>query len=211
MLKFKNIRKNYILVDLICHGIPTIYLWRKYLNFVNKKYNMLNQNHDIRFRNKNYDWRKMVITISNKKRCYKNNETKDDFYAFFRRGACYNKSCFECPYREKSSADIRIGDYWGNRFKKDTTGVSMVIVNTSKGEEIIRDLFDHNIAKIKEYSLEEYWNVQYPYNQQMPIYREEIIRDLKNDNTNLHELRKKYHRYDDAFEKIIKIKNALLH
>ena len=50
---------------------------------------------------------------------YKNNENKDDFYAFFRRGLCDMESCFDCPYREHSGADVRIGDYWGDKFIKD--------------------------------------------------------------------------------------------
>lgn len=34
----KRLRKNLILVDIVCHGVPGPYLWRDYLSFLEKKY-----------------------------------------------------------------------------------------------------------------------------------------------------------------------------
>ena len=38
LLKLNKRRENYILVDLICFGVPTQYLWNKYLKEGSKKY-----------------------------------------------------------------------------------------------------------------------------------------------------------------------------
>ena len=57
-------------------------------------------------------------------------------------GVVNQESCFTCPFRNKSSADIRLGDYWGNRFKDNEEGVSMVIVNSSRGQEILDAIRD---------------------------------------------------------------------
>lgn len=44
-------------------------------------------------------------------------------------------TCYECAYRTASAADIRLGDYWGPRYKDDKNGVSMVIAMTITGEK----------------------------------------------------------------------------
>src|SRR5699024_2285823 len=128
---------------------------------------------------------------------YKKEENKDDFYAFFRRGLCYMESCSDCPYRERSAADLRIGDYWGDRFAYDKQGVSMVISNTTNGDDLINTIEFKKTCDVSPHNLTEYWSVQFPYNQTRPLIREQLITELKNDNIALHTLRKKYCAYYD--------------
>ena len=42
---------------------------------------------------------------------------KDPFLKLFSMGVVNQESCFTCPFRNETSADIRLGDYWGERFK----------------------------------------------------------------------------------------------
>lgn len=42
----------------------------------------------------------------------------DPFLKLFILGVVNQKSCFTCPFRNKTVADIRLGDYWGHRFQK---------------------------------------------------------------------------------------------
>ena len=53
-------------------------------------------------------------------------------------------TCYECAYRTASAADIRLGDYWGPRYKDDKNGVSMVIAMTITGEKILEELKELN-------------------------------------------------------------------
>ena len=64
---------------------------------------------------------------------YSEEKKKDPFYRLFESGFCYSNACYECRWRDKSNADIRIGDYWGGRFKGDASGVNMVVVMSQKG------------------------------------------------------------------------------
>ena len=136
---------------------------------------------------------------------YEKEEHLDDFYAFFRRGLCYMEVCSECPYRERSAADIRIGDYWGSRFENDTRGVSMVITNTEKGDALINALTVKNYCTGTKHDLSEYWIVQYPYNQKRPLVREKLIEELMSDKKDIHQLRKEYCSYFDRQERTLKI------
>ena len=47
----------------------------------------------------------------------------------------------QCKFKyDKSSADIRIGDLWGNTYEKDESGVSALVVFTEKGREIVEGM-----------------------------------------------------------------------
>lgn len=210
LLKIKGKRENYILVDLICHGVPTKYLWEKYLPSIIGKH--ISSEHYVYFRNKSKSWRdkSMRMTIvynNNNNNKYGKSEDKDNFYYFFSRGDCYMRSCFDCPYRESSSADIRIGDYWGQRFIKDTTGVSMVICNNTNAIKLVKSLKDE--AKIEEHPLEEYWTGQFPTNQPIPIYREDLIQDLRNPKMSINKVKNKYYGYEELASKIAHVINII--
>lgn len=198
LLKKKETRGNCILVDLICHGVPSDYLWKKYLMEMDKKFNV-GKKPKVIFRDKINEWRKRLITIEGKNKI-SIKENQDDFYAFFRRGLCYMEACSDCPYRERSSADVRIGDYWGNRYINDKEGVSMVITNTLEGEKLVSEL--KNNCEIIQNELSEYWTVQYPYNPQRPTIREELIVQLKDNKKSFGQLRKEYCSYYDFKEKL---------
>lgn len=199
LLRKKNLREQAVIVDLICHGVPSDCLWDKYLKDIDKKHHT-GAHPAVLFRSKEREWRLRLLQLAGNGHIYKREEHKDDFYAFFRRGLYYMESCSDCPYRERSAADIRIGDYWGTRFENDKEGVSMVIANNLQGEELIEELSRKNICQVETQDLREYWTVQYPYNPQHPLAREELIEDLKDDRTNLHSLRKKYCAYYDHAE-----------
>lgn len=201
-------RDNAILVDLICHGVPTKYLLEKYLNYIDNKYGT-GAYPNVSFRYGKNHWRERYIYIQGMGRNYGASEKNDDFYRFFRRCLCYAASCYECPYREKSSADIRIGDYWGDKFRNDKSGVSMVIVNTKKGNSVIADLSNIPGIEIKQQDLKEYWTVQFPQNPSEPLYRNELINSFMNPNENLHTLADEYCNGYDLLEFLYAIQNFI--
>lgn len=204
ILRQKGLRENAVIVDLICHGVPSYHLWDKYLAELNKKHNV--GNHPIvTFRSKEHGWRRRLLLVTGNNHVYKKEEKKDDFYAFFRHGLCNMIVCSDCPYRTRSAADLRIGDYWGNRFAKDKQGVSMVIANTVLGDRVVEGLSINRMCQVEKQELSEYWAVQYPYNPQRFLARDQLIAELKDIETSLGLLRKKYCAYYEKREKNDKI------
>lgn len=68
--------------------------------------------------------------------------SEDYFFKIFLSDTCKQESCSKgiCPFRkELCFSDIRVGDYWGERFSEDRTGVSVVIPNTGRGETALSD------------------------------------------------------------------------
>ncbi|CDD20529.1 uncharacterized protein BN769_00604 [Prevotella sp. CAG:732] len=66
----------------------------------------------------------------------------DWFYKMFLGHYCLGEQCVKaCKYKyDKSSADIRIGDLWGNTYKEDEKGVSALVTFTEKGKMIVESL-----------------------------------------------------------------------
>lgn len=190
-LKLKGIRDNFILVDLICHGVPSQKLWDKYIREGVSKYGY-ELNASVDFRDKRKGWREKYIRIEGTEKSYSKDDKKDLFYRFFEIAHCYADVCYECNYRVTSQSDIRIGDYWGPRYKSDKKGVSMVIAMTTRGEDILGKLNQSNKIELQQMDCKEYWEVQYPQNPIKPVFHNKLIEDLGNETMTLEEIANKY-------------------
>ena len=183
LLRSRGLRENVLLVDLICHGVPSDFLWKRYLEEQN-----LGQSPKVSFRYNANGAHPRRIRLEGRGKVLIRSEGQDDFYAIFRRGLCDMKSCSECPYRQRSAADLRLGDYWGSRYAKEHYGVSMVVANTQVGDDFLKGLD----CRGESHPLQEYWTVQHPNNHAMPLEREELISALRQGKEPLHSLRRRY-------------------
>lgn len=206
ILKLKDKRNQFILVDLICHGIPTYNLWSKYLSEVTKKYGY-KLNCEVNFRDKSKGWREKYITIGEGKIRYTSSDKKDLFYRFFEKSNCYCESCYECGYRTSSEADIRLGDYWGPRYKNDKEGVSMAIAMTARGEKLLQSLNKLNKVDMEQMNCSEYWTVQYPQNPIKPVFYNNLMDELRSKETSLDEIADKYCKEFEWYNNLNKIYN----
>lgn len=105
---------------------------------------------DIRFRDKQFGWKKysFVLTLENLSSILNNRISissplnENAFLRGFLRDIYLRPSCYACPAKSgKSGSDITLADYWGIQHLMpeldDDRGVSAIIVNTEKGENII--------------------------------------------------------------------------
>ena len=169
-----NKRENFILVDLICHGVPSYLIWDKLIsNYRNEK--------KIKFRDKNYGWEQKRLTIDSKS--INNNK----FYNYFNSNTVYNNPCYDCNYREYTSADIRLGDFWG---KSSKLGISKVLINSKRGEEVFEKI--KNKIVFEEENVSEYFNNQQKVNFAIPLERYAILDELKEKNSSLSKISRKY-------------------
>lgn len=133
-----------ITVDILCHGVPTPKLWKKYLTEVQaiKKSKI----HDINLRNKAIGWKKFSVNIS-----FENNEQisevfdENSYMKLFLNNICLRPSCYACQYKDlEHPSDITIGDYWGIETQMpemdDDKGISIIKVNTCRGRKIFDEI-----------------------------------------------------------------------
>ncbi len=125
--------------DIICHGVPSPRVFKDFITWLNnaekdnvKKYY---------FRNKALSWRGDSSLMENEKAVLKHNKNTSAFMNIYYSNNITNDSCFNCPYTSNDRvSDITISDFWGiekdNPDFEDALGVSMVMINTSKGKSL---------------------------------------------------------------------------
>lgn len=176
-----GISDNFIIVDFFCHGVPSYKLWKKYLEEHSGDLGCIK---DISWRNKNKGWHSgYCITIKGDKSVYQSYRSHDDFYAFFLGDACLGKACYDnCRFKyDKSCADLRLGDFWGNEYLKNEKGVSSVVVFTQKGQDL---LLSSDIELVR-HSFEQVANGQMKTTAKRPWYYALCFNNLNNDKLSL--------------------------
>ena len=185
-------RDDVLLVDLICHGVPSYNLYKKYLTFLSqeKKMNIDGKFNTI-FRYKPMGWRDIYIYNDDMIKSFYLNQHKDLYFLSFEHGHCYSECCYECRWRDSSCADIRLGDYWHRKYNKDKTGVSMGVALTSKGEQYMLNIQKEEKGSIAREDINDYFACQQTINLRKPVFWEELQDELCSDR-NLKEIVKDY-------------------
>ena len=142
-LKNENIEQLYT-VDVLCHGVPSRKVWRMYLKEMSKKYQSTITN--INFRDKRNGWNhySMLIQFDSKKE-YCVHFFQDRFMKMFLGNLDLRPSCYDCQFKEfPRISDITIGDSWGIEKNihemSDDKGVSVIIINSEKGQKLFKSL-----------------------------------------------------------------------
>lgn len=180
--------------DIICHGIPSPKVWRKYIKSIEdaKKYKLTNAN----LRNKTTGW----LTYSFKyqlenKKTYTEYSFENKYMQLFLKSIILRESCYNCHFKSKNrKSDITLADFWGiqNVVPKmfDNKGTSLVIVNSQKGNELFNKIKQD--IKYIENDFEESikYNPSMTKSTERPKSREEFFEKLENED--LETLAEKY-------------------
>lgn len=135
----KGLRDRLILVDIVCHGVPSPFIWRDYLNYIEKTENTTI--YIVNFRDKEqYGWSAHYETLKNGLNKIIN---KTAWYSkMFQQNIMFRQSCGNCHFCNTiRPSDITIADFWGWKktdsvINKDERGLNLVLVNTKKGIDL---------------------------------------------------------------------------
>lgn len=143
-------QENLLTCDLICHGVMGNEMFKKYINYIERKERK--RIIDVSFRIKDIGLPPCTFTCTfidskgskSRKTIEKN---KSSYYRMFLGCIGYRNSCYHCRYATVNKpADITLGDYYeakddypelfkSGRFNMER-GVSSVIVHTDGGEQL---------------------------------------------------------------------------
>lgn len=131
--KYKCHPDKYLLVDIFCHGCPSMMLWKSYLAYTMDITGC--ETYDkVTFRSKTHAWHEFCFDFFFNSKQYSSKKSKDPFYDIFFGMDMMNDACYNCNSRSTMAyGDIRLGDYWGEKYDTDTKGVSAVVLKSSKG------------------------------------------------------------------------------
>lgn len=145
--------QNLICVDVICHGVPSPALWKKYAQYQEQRNG--GKLKSINFRSKENNrtdfGMRDVLEGSPDGQVKKLFISKDeDFYMqMFLKNYCLRPSCYECSAKTQKMSDLTIADFWGiddvEPEMSDGLGTSLVLIRTAKGQNI----FNHISGELK--------------------------------------------------------------
>ena len=148
-LDSSNDYSHLILLDIVCHGVPSPLIYHDYIAYWEQKKGK--KCVSIDFRNKDrYGWRDHVETLT-----FSDGEQVDsrEYTKLFYSHKIIRPSCFSCPYKNTHHpGDITIADCWGvenvaPQFDDDK-GCSLVLINSQKGETMLNDI-NNDIERVE--------------------------------------------------------------
>lgn len=136
----KRLRENLILIDIVCHGVPSPYIWLDYIAKIEKENKRKIVEVDFRDK-KHFGWKdhKESFILDDNSLIIKTNWT-----ALFYKHIMFRHSCGVCHFTNlQRPSDITLADFWGWEnnvpdMNADDKGVSLVLLNTEKGQEVFQ-------------------------------------------------------------------------
>ncbi len=126
--------------DVVCHGVPSMLVWRSYRSEKEEKENK--QITELIFRDKSAGWSHNQYKIT-----YADGTTEfarssyQTFHAGYLQGLFYRPSCPTCKFAKLPRfSDITLADYWkynGPLLEKGDLGISLIVVNSIRGKELL--------------------------------------------------------------------------
>ena len=139
-----------LLVDILCHGVPSPILFKKYTEWLETKYKKPLISYNFRYKENGVGGR-YLLRIDFGKKVYTKPIMLDPYGDAFLSGRTFRESCYHCKYTTvERVGDFSLGDYWKPELLncpfEISKGVSMVLVNSEKAE-----LFWNSIVNEVEY------------------------------------------------------------
>lgn len=139
---------NLLTVDLVCHGVPSPEIWRKYLQeTIRKAYGIKNNKaavnpgdyiSDISFRAKDKGWKKYNVKI-----IFRDGKVEmmpffeNPYMNVFLSDLSLRPSCYACPAKLNNvQSDITLADFWGvnkiNPEIDDDKGCGLILIHSKE-------------------------------------------------------------------------------
>lgn len=190
----KKLSKNLVTVDIICHGVGSPEIWKRFIKHIEKAEGRKIINADFRDKRK-YGWNGL-----HKESFLLEDETERKYYPYIYYSDLHvRESCRNCPYAcLPRRSDITLGDLWGfenvvPEWSKDNDGISLVLVNSDKGRMLMNDCV--NSVEAKEIDLSK---VMQPHLQHPIRFDEARREEYANDFSSMdfESVLKKYHKVE---------------
>lgn len=135
----RPLSENLLLVDLVCYGVPSPGIWRKYLKELEKKYG--GKLSDFCFRDKREQDNGHTVSFSVGSKEYAHPMGEDSFCRVYFRNYTLRPACYFCKFcTTERESDITMGDFWGIEKVRpemnDGMGTSLVILRSEKAKKI---------------------------------------------------------------------------
>lgn len=143
--------ENLFLCDIVCLGTPSPLMWREHIASLENKENSKIAQYYCRSKVKGWHGHNEMVVYENGKKDYRSNLSQKHKALFYSHNIL-RPSCHQCRYTNlKRPSDITIADFWGierclPEFD-DNKGVSLVLINSPKGQRLFEDIKENLICR----------------------------------------------------------------
>lgn len=139
----KRLQDNLFTVDIVCHGVPSPFIWRDYLEYIKKRENK--EIIGVNFRDKKlFGWKahKETFELRDVNKKVIEIKSNDTFTNLFYQHIMLRPSCGNCKFCNlKRPSDLTLADFWGwekteSNINKDDKGLSLILINSEKGQDV---------------------------------------------------------------------------
>lgn len=173
---------NLITVDIICHGVPSPYVWKTYIQFRESKAG--SKIKSINFRSKNTGWKQYSVLFSFVNNSVYNKIFSEDIYMkAFLKNICLRPSCYNCNFRSLNrQSDITLADFWGIQNllpdMDDDNGTSLIFLNSQKGRQVFKSISNNIFYKEVEITDAVKYNISAIISPEQNLNRKEFFKNL---------------------------------
>lgn len=130
----KILKRDLFTIELFCGALYSHNLMRKYFEL--KKINPTK----IDFRDKHSGWHGFSLKlVSNSNDVIRTSCNDDEFYFAQRHKFCTQETCLKCKYCYQGTADIQVGDFWGEKYLHNDKGTNLIISRSIRASELIEN------------------------------------------------------------------------
>lgn len=173
---------NLVTQDLICHGVPSPLVWKKYLKEQENKHK--GRATGVCFRDKTLGWKKFSVTIDFfDKTPYCKMHREDPYMSLFQPNFVLRPSCYHCAFKEKyRQSDITLADFWGIQNvlpqMDDDGGTSLVVLHSEKAKQLFEQIKNNCVFAAVDLDEAIKYNPSMISSARMPEKRNAVMRDF---------------------------------
>lgn len=148
---------NLLTCDIVCHGVPSPLAFEKFVDYLRTRGELT----EFNFRDKRFGWKGYHVSAVIDGKSVKDKLWLQAFNNLFSHNMINRLSCGSCPYTNYNRpGDITIGDFWGiEKSRKefmDSLGVSLVITNTVKGDQVFNSMGIEKQIEVRKVETEQH-------------------------------------------------------
>ena len=136
--------ENLLLVDFLCHGVPSNALFQAHIRHLEKRYSKKVTGYAFRRKHLGWDPAHPECARLEGSARFLCREDMQGFTRLYNASLTLRESCYACPFRSEGRfADLTLADFWGIEKvtgRKDKRGVSLVAVGSEKGAAWLQKL-----------------------------------------------------------------------
>lgn len=213
-LRLKHVRDNFLLIDLYCHGCPSMKIWTKYISAIKKNINQPKIDY-VNFRSKIKGWGNfyvVVVVVDGKPVYYSCDDHNSDFFDLFFSDQLLNEACNSCKLRSTLNyTDIRLGDFWGKQYVLNNRGVSAVSIVTERAKKVFDDIKSQLVFKQEQYHNFLPWQSWGKENKPIEPVRQLMLNQLRDDSIPLHDTILFYFKHQSFKNRMISYAKGVIH